>query len=505
MLKEQQHQSCIIIGGGFGGLLCGAILAKNGYHITVLDQNKQMGGCLQSFGFQKELFDSCVHYIGGLDEGATQRKIFDYLDIDIASIGLSRLNDAAFDAIQINGSQYLLPQGYPAFRAQLVAYFPEEITAINQYISTIQTICADVSLYQLSLEHQERKSRWFGITLQSFLSSIGLSSTLQQVLVGNALLYAGNNTTTALLTHALIMNAYIQGSYTFKHGSALLTKALTKIIHDHGGQCLTNQKVTQIHCAGNAVTHVTTANQHTFSAPQYICNIAPDRMLDLLENDNLRNVYKKRIRTAQQTCSALMINAILQPKTVLYKGTNDYYVGTDALAISNHQWGDYYAIYYKEDKQHPGYASSIAILTYDDYTRYAEWHTDVNTQAHKSKRHTEYNTYKAVKAKKLLAKVEQDYPELKDQITAFQVATPLTYSDYMGTYNGSIYGIEKDATQPMHNQLATPTKLDNLYLTGQNINLHGILGVSLTALQTCGHLIDLETLLTKINNPTSLK
>jgi all-trans-retinol 13,14-reductase len=44
------------------------------------------------------------------------------------------------------------------------------------------------------------------------------------------------------------------------------------------------------------------------------------------------------------------------------------------------------------------------------------------------------------------------------------------------------------------------TKLNNLLLTGQNINLHGILGVPLTAINTCAELVGMEYLLKKINN-----
>ena len=43
------------------------------------------------------------------------------------------------------------------------------------------------------------------------------------------------------------------------------------------------------------------------------------------------------------------------------------------------------------------------------------------------------------------------------------------------------------------------TKLDNLFLTGQNLNLHGILGVSVSALKTCSEIFGLPYLLGKID------
>ena len=44
-----EKKKVIIIGSGLGGLSTGVILAKNGYHVTVLEQGIQIGGCLQCF------------------------------------------------------------------------------------------------------------------------------------------------------------------------------------------------------------------------------------------------------------------------------------------------------------------------------------------------------------------------------------------------------------------------------------------------------------------------
>lgn len=40
-------QKVIIIGAGLGGLVCAAILAKEGLDVTVVEKNPRVGGCLQ--------------------------------------------------------------------------------------------------------------------------------------------------------------------------------------------------------------------------------------------------------------------------------------------------------------------------------------------------------------------------------------------------------------------------------------------------------------------------
>ena len=67
-----------IIGSGLGGLVCGAVLAKQGYRVRLYEKNKQIGGCLQTFSRDKAILDSGVHYIGGLDKGGEGAKEYCY-------------------------------------------------------------------------------------------------------------------------------------------------------------------------------------------------------------------------------------------------------------------------------------------------------------------------------------------------------------------------------------------------------------------------------------------
>ena len=52
------RQSVIIIGAGLGGLFTGAILAKEGFQVTVLEKNAAIGGGLQTFQRFGERFDT---------------------------------------------------------------------------------------------------------------------------------------------------------------------------------------------------------------------------------------------------------------------------------------------------------------------------------------------------------------------------------------------------------------------------------------------------------------
>lgn len=54
MKASKKRQSVGIIGGGFGGLAAAALLAKDGFAVTVFEKNEQLGGrasVLKKHGF----------------------------------------------------------------------------------------------------------------------------------------------------------------------------------------------------------------------------------------------------------------------------------------------------------------------------------------------------------------------------------------------------------------------------------------------------------------------
>ena len=73
-------------------------------------------------------------------------------------------------------------------------------------------------------------------------------------------------------------------------------------------------------------------------------------------------------------------------------------------------------------------------------------------------------------------------PNLRAAIEKYWTSTPGTWERFTGTPGGSAYGILKHSKT---DYLAPQTPLPWLFLTGQNIGLHGVLGTSISAFITC--------------------
>ena len=115
-------------------------------------------------------------------------------------------------------------------------------------------------------------------------------------------------------------------------------------------------------------------------------------------------------------------------------------------------------------------------------------------------RGTEYEAWKERLKSKVLNKLEQLHPGTMDAIETSFTSSPLTIRDYYGVKEGSLYGHQCDCKNLLLSQMPIVTKVRNLLLTGQNVNLHGICGVPLTAIETAEAIVGRGTILEKIRN-----
>jgi len=99
-----------------------------------------------------------------------------------------------------------------------------------------------------------------------------------------------------------------------------------------------------------------------------------------------------------------------------------------------------------------------------------------------------------------LQEIEIKFPSIRNCIKSIHCSTPLSYRDFIGGHQGNMYGYEKDSNNSMITFIASKTKLDNLLLTGQSINMHGVLGVTIGAVVTCSEIVGKEYLVNKINS-----
>ena len=199
-------------------------MAKEGYKVCVIEKNKQIVVTLQTYSRDKVIFDSGVHYVGGLDKGQNLYQLFRYLGI-MDKVKIRKMDVDGFDSITFADDLkvYNYPQGYDRFIESMSADFPGEEVAIRRYCEAIKETCAKFPLYNLKNGGSFLdKSSVLELDTKTFIESLTSNKRLQDVLAGNNLLYAGQAYKTPFYVHALVINHYIESSYRFEIGANFL-------------------------------------------------------------------------------------------------------------------------------------------------------------------------------------------------------------------------------------------------------------------------------------------
>ena len=147
-----------------------------------------------------------------------------------------------------------------------------------------------------------------------------------------------------------------------------------------------------------------------------------------------------------------------------------------------------------EHNQGP-WATKMIINCLMPYSAVSQWE---NTSV--GRRGADYEAWKQHHVDRILRRMEQLHPGFSGTVERVWSSSPLTIRDFYGQPEGALYGVRKDCQNIMLSQLPIWTKVKNLLLTGQNINLHGICGVPLTAVNTVEALVGQNKMVEKINN-----
>ncbi len=478
----------VIIGSGFGGLICARQLAQSGRNVLVLERQHQPGGCLQSYRRGDMEFDTGLHYVGGLAEGQPLHDAFETLGL--LQLPWQRLDTDGFDQITIGKNTFPLAQGFDHFVDKLSSYFPTEHYALTQFAEM--------------LRHVPTMEESCGVNAYDYLASLFHDPLLINVISAAAIRMELRRETLPLFNFAHGLSSYIQSSWRLKGSGNLIVNSLIKDIKAAGGEIVCGAEVENLKVqdgkatgkatdrreSGNGIVAARCSDGRMFKGNIFISDVHPQLTFGWLKKSNmLKNTFRRRIDALENTYGMFTASLVIKPNVLPYFNHNKYVYRKANVWSFTEDVGGVGGMMISARVPEDGtmYVRQIDLLTPMPWRLCLTW---ADTVA--GRRGETYELQKKRMAAMCIRLAERVIPGLSGMVERCYTSTPLTWRDYSLSPFGSAFGIRKDCRSPLMTMLSPKTPIPNLFLTGQNLVLHGLEGVTRTAFQTIGLVENLD-------------
>ena len=484
-----KKERVIVIGAGLGGLECGYILAKNGMQVTVLEHEGQVGGCLQTFRRGAALFDTGFHYVGALDEGEALHTLFSYFDL--MGLPWKKLDEDCFDEVVIGEDTYAFANKHQRFYERMAARFPKEREGLKKYVTFLKEVGDHIFGVFRGDEHKRYTYFLLSRSAYEFLNETIKDPLLRKVLSGTSLKMELNAPTLPLYTFAQINDSFIRSAWRLRGGGSQIADKLVEGIQAMGGEVRTRAAVTYIKEENGKVVGVTVNDEDYLEADWIVSSVHPSHTILLVKDSKvLRNIYRNRISHLNNTFGMFTANIRLKPGLLPYVNRNIFVHRADAdLWNVNTLKTESVLVNYSVPEPYSSTAVNIDLLSPMSWAEVKKW-VDFPV----GRRGEDYVAFKQEKTEECIRLVEHRLPELRGAVERVFTSTPLSYQSYISSAEGCAFGIRKDYNNPMYTVLTPRTPIPNLLLTGQSLNLHGVLGVSMTSFLTCAEILGMDTI-----------
>ena len=454
----------LIIGSGLGGLECGALLAKRGLRVLILERSNQPGGCMQSFRRGGLHYDTGLHYVGGLAPGQAMHKAF--AQLGLLDLPWERM-DEDFDHIIIDGRHFAFHQGYEAFVNGLAKDFPHQREALQSFVGRLKNITTedmDVCAYDYL------RQTFSDELLLNVVSAAAMKTELRRESL-------------PLFNFAHTCSSYIESSWRLGGDGNMLVNKFINIISEAGGEVRTDSEVVRLTEKDGRIANAVCADGQTCEAEYFISDIHPAVLCRLLEGcPSVRKAFRRRMEMAENTCGMFTAQLSIKPGALRYFGHNVFVYDKPNVWTMTEGNDPVKGVMISARVPEDGSDSlkQIDLLTPMPWHECKAW---ADTKV--GHRGDDYKAFCQQKTEQCLALAEQYIPNLREKVEQCFTSTPLTYRDYLGSPEGGAFGMRKDCRSSMLSFHSVNTPLPNLLLTGQSIILPGIEGVTMTSFETC--------------------
>ena len=157
----------VVIGSGLGGLTAGALLARAGLRVLVLERNDRFGGAATTYTHGGLTVEASLHEMSGADKEGPVTEVLRALDV-LDDVPLVPVGDFYEVRSHLLGEPFVMPHRLDQAAAACVERFPGRAGALREYHRLL------VAIYEgVGLTGSEHSVGWWITTLRPCRGACG--------------------------------------------------------------------------------------------------------------------------------------------------------------------------------------------------------------------------------------------------------------------------------------------------------------------------------------------
>ncbi len=491
----------LIIGSGLAGLTFGALMAKSGHRVTILEAHYLPGGYGHTFELGDYKFNAQLHYVWNCGEG---RSVYNMLK----KLGLHEI--VTFEHYDKNGFDHMrtpeyalnVPNDYDELCLRLQKLCPNDHEDIRRFITEIEEIStiidelprlewSNLSTIVPKLPQLPRFLRlmpYKDATLQQVFDRFDLPQVAQTMLAlqwPDFLLPPQNLSFVAWL---MLFSGYMRGAYYPTHHFEHFINALVAVIEENGGEiCYEHEVVDFVEHDGEikgVVARQLAQNDATITirSNTTICNMDPRRASEIIGLEKFAPDVRNKLNYTYSASNFMAYCAVsgIDLRDYGFGKWNLFHTETLDLNKAFHQMyalGDYSA---------PSFAMTVPGFLTEDKSDAPERHqiveflTVANYQRFLHLRLSQPSAYRKLKKHifdSILDVVEKRYvPNFRDHLVFSSTGSPTTNERFCWSPQGNSYGSDMRPENIGQGRLNHHTSLKNFYFCNASSGYPGFAG-----------------------------
>ncbi|WP_121968825.1 NAD(P)/FAD-dependent oxidoreductase [Leptolyngbya sp. BC1307] len=295
-MRENYRIDYLILGSGLSALAFGALMAKSGKTVCVLEAHEYPGGFGHTFTMAKKYhFNAQLHYVWDCGEGNTVNRVLKKLGLD-QDVTFERYDPDGFDHMHLPGYSLEIPSDSDQLSRRLSALFPEHKTHIQGFLQAVQQVRQGLKclsppvrpqLLLTQLPVAVTALKYYGSTLQDVFDEYQLPEAAQALLALQWPDFLLPPEQLSFYAWVILFTGYQEGAYYPTQHFEQVISSLVNTIEENGGKVRTETEVTEFLVEGNTVKGVKALDQRShetieFLGDRVICNIDPKKAAEMI-------------------------------------------------------------------------------------------------------------------------------------------------------------------------------------------------------------------------------